>query len=126
MLASVFKDTCIRAYNGQLPVWTSNPVFAQLQQMSATEGRHAGFIRTLRRYAGAPETPAPWVTNDIAPSAAFVANYAGEANNSQLSVITTSLLGVGGNIPQLSATAAFDEPLDSVTVLKLLTPFILP
>ncbi len=126
MMASVFKDTGIRAYNGQLPVWTNNPVFAQLQQLSATEGRHAGFIRTLRRYTGAPETPAPWINNDIAPAVAFVPNYAGEGNTSQLSVVTTSLPGIGGNVPALSASAAFDEPMDATSVLKLINPFILP
>lgn len=127
MMAQVIEDTGIRAYNGQLPTFIGGPLFAQVQQIAAAEGRHAAHARLLRRLMNAPEVPAPWITNDIAPkSPDFNPNYVGEANTTQMDVEITSLEGVDGTIPALSATAAFDEPMDKVTVLSLLGSYMLP
>lgn len=128
MLAQVFEDTGIRAYNGQFSNLLGNPVLMQAQQIAATEGRHASFVRLIRRMPpiNATEVPAPWISNDIAPATDFLANYKGEANTIQLNVDVSSLPGVTGTIPLLSATAAFDEPLDKTTALSLFAPFILP
>ena len=126
MMAQVIEDTGIRAYNGQVPEFTGTPLFTQVQQIAATEGRHAAHSRLLRRLMGAPEVPAPWITNNIPPIADMQPNYQGEQNNTQLGILITSLPGVTGTIPELSATAAFDEPLDKATVLSLLAPYILP
>jgi len=126
MLAQVFEDTGVRAYQGQISSVVQTDLLTPILQLCATEGRHASFVRLIRRNSGAVEVPAPWVTNDIAPADEFLPNYSGEANVQQLNVVTTALPGLTGNVPQLSATAAFDEPLDSTTVLALLYPFKLP
>lgn len=127
MLAQVFEDTAIRGLNGQLPVFLGAPIFNQVQQIAATEGRHAAHARLIRRNLGAIEVPAPWVTNDIAPITDFLPNYDGEENTTQLNVEVGTLTGAGDEaIPHLSATAAFDEPMDKAKVLSLFKPFILP
>jgi hypothetical protein len=127
MLAQVFEDTGVRAYNGQLSTLLGGQVFTQVQQIASTEGRHAAHARLIRRNLGAIEVPAPWVTNDIAPITDFLPNYDGEQNTKQLDVEITALIGAGGDtIPRLSASAAFDEPMDKATVVSLLKPFILP
>jgi len=129
ILASVFEDTGIRAYNGQVPNFVGSQLFTQVQQILATEGRHAGFIRLIRRLPpiSGIEIPAPWINNNIPPILAFQPNYLGENNTVQKDVSITSLEGVDGNmIPELSATAAFDEPLDKTNVNALLAPYKLP
>ncbi len=127
MMAQVIEDTGIRAYNGQLSTFIGTPLLVQAQQITATEGRHAAHARLIRRQMGAPEVPAPWITNDIAPkNPDFQANYQGEDNEVQKGVTITQLAGVSGTIPQLSATAAFDEPMDKTKVLSLLAPYMLP
>lgn len=125
MLAQVFEDTGIRAYNGQLPTFLGGSIFTQVQQIASTEGRHAAHVRLIRRNMGAAEVPAPWITNDIAPITDFLPNYEGEQNTRQLDVEITKLQGATDTIPTLSATAAFDEPMDKATVMSLLKPFIL-
>ncbi len=129
VIASTFEDLGIRAHNGQFQYLLGNPVFVQAQQMVATEGRHASFVRLIRRLPpiSAMEIPAPWINNNIPPTPALQSYYLGEDNTKQLNnIVITSLPGLTGNIPELSATAAFDEPLDKTTVLSLLSPFILP
>jgi len=126
MVAQVFEDTVVRAYQGQVASLVQTDLLTPLLQICATEGRHASFVRLIRRNMGAVEIPAPWINNDVAPADEFLPNYQGEANVQQLNVITTTLPGVNGNVPLLSATAAFDEPLDQATVLKLLYPFTRP
>jgi Ferritin-like domain len=128
MLASVFEDLGIRAHGGQFQYLLGNPVLVQAQQMVATEGRHASFVRLIRRLApiNAMEIPAPWINNNIPPTPALQPFYLDEDNTKQMNIVITSLPGNTGNIPELSATAAFDEPMDKTTVLGLLAPFILP
>ncbi|MCD6011589.1 MAG: Dessication-associated protein [Flavipsychrobacter sp.] len=127
MLAQVFEDTGVRAYNEQSSIFWGSALYTQLQQITATEARHAAHARLIRRNLGAVEVPAPWVTNDIAPITDFLANYDGEQNTKQLDVEITALKGhKDDNIPRLSASAAFDEPLNKATVVSLMKPFILP
>ena len=130
VLAQVFQDTTVRGLKGQLPVVLSNTtVLTQLFQMHTTEARHASHVRTLRRYTGAPEVPAPWITNDISPDIAFKANYAGEDNLTQIGGIVIDTLpdtyNSSGVVPQISATAAFDETLDVTTVSAYFAKFML-
>ncbi len=141
--AQTFEDSHIRAVNGQMATWAGNAVFSQMQQLLATEGRHAAFIRLIRRNLGAiaaPEVPAPWINNNIPPS--FPAGssvtsgnivlqpfYNGEENTMQSGVDISMLAdtaSTSGYVPVLSASAAFDEPLSQTTYNNLITPFILP
>jgi hypothetical protein len=131
IVASIFEDTVIRAYNGQISTFAGSALFTQVQQILATEGRHASFVRLIRRNPpiSAQETPAPWINNNIPPTAALQPFYLGEDNTIQKNINITLLPGVTGatgTIPQMSATAAFDEPETKTTVLNLLAPFILP
>lgn len=128
VIAQAFKDTIIRAYNAQLSTYVGTTLLTQLQQLSAAEGRHAAFIRLVRRNMGAPETPAPWITNNIPPHTTgefFQPNYNGEENTGQMNMDIASLPGIGGTIPALSASAAFDEPIDLAFVTNFFLPFIL-
>ena len=66
--AQTIEDTGIRAYNGQMVALVGNPLFTQAQQILGVEGRHAAFIRLIRRNMGAQEVPAPWINNNIPPT----------------------------------------------------------
>lgn len=125
--AQAFEDTSIRAYLGQIPNLLSNPndILEQVLQINAVEGRHASFIRLVRRFNGAVDYPKPWITNNAPPIVQLQPNYLGEDNTIQKGVTITSLPGVSGNISMTAATEAFDEPLDNTTVLTLLAPFII-
>jgi len=127
--ASVFEDTGIRAYMGQMQTFLGNTILTQAQQIAATEGRHASFVRLIRRNMGAVEIPAPWITNNIPPLNSLQSFYLGEDNTTQLGISITSLPDTysgTGVVPEDSATAAFDEPSDMTTVMSLIAPFILP
>jgi len=133
--AQTFEDTVVRAYNGQMTNLLGNSLFTQVQQLLATEGRHAAYIRLIRRNMGAPEIPAPWINNNIPPTSSVPGSvnvlqpfYNGEDNTTQLNITITSLPDITGTIPEWSATAAFDEPLSQAAITGiggLLTPFIL-
>ena len=127
-IAQALEDTGVRAYQGQIPNFIgNNSVLTAAMQISTVEGRHASFIRLVRRYLGAVEQPAPWITNNIPPASAVQANYNGEENVIQKGIDITSLPGVGGTmLSKEAASAAFDEPLDQATVTALIAPFLLP
>ena len=131
IIAQTFEDTGVRAYAGQLSVFlgsANSTILKQVLEISCVEARHAAHVRYVRRLRGgaAPDYPAPWITNNIPPVVALQANYLGEDNVNQDGIVITSLSGVSGTIPQASATAAFDEPLDQSTVTNLIAPFFLP
>ena len=130
ILAEVLEDTGVRAYGGQMSTFSGNSLLIQAQQIATVEARHAAHVRLIRRNAGASELPAPWITNNIPPTTGTQANYLGEDNVIQsvgaTSVNITTLADGKSTVPQHSATAAFDEPLDKATVLSLLAPFIRP
>ena len=126
VLAQLLEDTSVHSYEGQIPAVTGNTtVLTNMFQLLTVEARHAAHIRQLRRMpnVNAPEQPAPWIVNNIPPSSLFQSYYTGEDNVIQNDITITSLEGVKGNVPKISATAAFDEPYDAATVKKLILPF---
>jgi hypothetical protein len=128
-LAQMFEDTSVHAIKGQIPAVLGNAdILGQLMELQCAEARHASHVRLIRRMSGtALEYPAPWITNNIPPSIATQNYYVGEDNVTQLNVTTTLLpddLSRTGNVPQVSATAAFDEPYEKATILSLIAPFL--
>jgi hypothetical protein len=130
-LAQTFEDTAVHAYKGLLPAFFAYAnLTTMVMQMQCVEARHSAFIRTIRRLystAGAPEYPAPWISNNIPTTIPFQSFYVGEDNTSQFGVEITSLPDTydsSGLVPKISATAAFDEILDTDTVSSLIAPFI--
>lgn len=132
MMAQVFEDTTIHAYQGQMSALFGNSaLLTQAFQIQAAEGRHAGHVRTLRRLApiNAVENPAPWINNNIPPLVALQPYYLGEDNTTQNNIVITTLpdvYGTGSTVPELSATAAFDEGMSSATIISLIQPFLRP
>lgn len=125
-----FQDTYVRVLNSFMPVVIGNTeVLTQLLQIYTVEARQAAHVRIVRRYTGAPENPAPWITNNIAPDTRFQTNYNKEDNLIQLGGINIETLTDKYNnsqyVPKVSATAAFDEPLDSGTVSTFIAQFML-
>ena len=129
LLAQVFEDTGIRAIAGQMPALsTNNELLIQAFQLQAAEARHSAFIRHVRRIVPilAPEEPAPWINNNIPPTIPFQPVYVGEDRVEQEGVVILSLpnsFSDSGAIPQISATAAFDEPLDKDKVMAIIKPY---
>jgi hypothetical protein len=126
--AQIFEDTCIHAYQGQMPTWLTNiPILKQMMQIQAAEARQAGHVRLLRRLPplSSVDLPAPWITNNIPPHVSLQPFYYREDNTAQMGLDISSLQGAteGSTIPKLSATAAFDEAYDMATVNSLLAPF---
>jgi hypothetical protein len=127
-LASVFEDTCIHAMQGQIvTLQTNNTVLQKIVSMQAVDGRHAAYTRLMRRLAvNAPETPTPWIQNNIPPSIPLQKYYLGEDNTTQKGVDIAGLPNVyydAGAMPMTAATAAFDEGYDKTTVMTLMAPF---
>jgi hypothetical protein len=129
MMGQVFADTGIHLLNGQIAAFFGNKaVLTEVFQALATKARHAAFYRTVRRLipSVSPEYPAPWITNNIPPTAALQPYYVSEDNVTHRGIIVTSLTdgySTTGTVPQISATAAFDEPYDATTVKNLMSPF---
>ena len=107
-------------------------LLTQMLEMQCTEARHAAHIRLVRRNMGIAvnaDYPAPWITNNVPPSSVpinrFQPWYDGEENVTQSGIFITSLADVpaGGTVPKISATAAFDEPMDAATITTLMAPF---
>jgi hypothetical protein len=125
-LAQLLEDTSVHNYEGEIPgVFSNTTVLTNMFQLLTDEARHAAHVRYLRRMpnVNAPDYPAPWIDNNIPPAVAFQQYYNGEDNVVQNGITITSLPGINGNIPKISATAAFDEPYDLATVRKLILPF---
>ncbi len=130
IIAQTFQDTFVRCLKGQMQAVLSNTtLLTNLFQIHSTEARHAAHVRTVRRYTNAPEHPAPWITNDIAPIPALQTTYNGEDNLTQINgtIINTlpDAFDPSGVVPKISATAAFDEPLDLTIVKAFIAPFML-
>lgn len=127
-LAIALEDTGIRAYQGQLPnlLANTNGVMTAALQITSVEGRHASFVRLVRRFHNTPSFNygmKPWITTNFPPSVPLQPNYMGEDNTVQKGVDITGLTGFGGNISAAAATEAFDEPLDEATVNSLVAAF---
>jgi len=129
LLAHVFEDAGLHAIQGQMStLMSNNGVMVQALQLQAAEARHAAFIRHIRRIApiSAAEEPAPWITNNIGPTIPFQSHYVGEDRVEQEGVVILSLPDpyvAAGTVPQISATAAFDEPMTKEKVLSFIKPF---
>lgn len=130
VMAQAFEDLGVHAINGQVESFLgTNPLLIQILEMICTEGRHAAHVRLVRRFAGALEGPAPWITNNIPPTIPLQYLYNGEDNVIQSDITITSLPDTydpSGTVPQISATAAFDETLDKATVKSYIAPFLRP
>jgi hypothetical protein len=143
--AQAFEDTGVRAYKGQagyIPrgatvavtgVGTVNVLKTALQ-IHAVEARHAAYVRYQRRAAAnGGQNQFGWITlaqANGAPAPVYgpgspAASFPSEANTTH--VPTIDLLAMGS--PAYTAaevSEAFDEPLDSATVLSIAGPFIIP
>jgi rubrerythrin len=120
-VAQVFEDTGVRAYKGQAGFLLNNQVvLTAALSIHAVEARHASAIRQIRGQT-------PWITSTTAlgndTGVALVnGNYDGEQNVTQGGVDVTTLRSFQGSTTSVAvATAAFDEPLSSDQVLKLLS-----
>lgn len=129
-IAQVMKDTCIHALLGQVATFqATNNVLVQMLQLQAAEGRHAAYTRLRRRLGvNAPETPTPWIQNNIppGPTSVFQKYYVGEDNVMQNGIDVQALGNTyynGGAQTQTAATAAFDEPYNKETINTLIAPF---
>ncbi len=134
-VAETFEDTGVRAYKGQAPNLLRNKVvLTAALDIHSVEARHASHLRMLRRArmvaTGTSSAAAirPWITgaNDTG-IAAVNGSYAGEDNVMQAGVnVATGLAAyntIAGANATTSATQAFDEPLDMLTVVGIVTPF---
>ncbi|MGI4750592.1 MAG: ferritin-like domain-containing protein [Janthinobacterium lividum] len=122
-VAETFEDTGVRAYKGQAPALLRNKtVLTAALDIHSVEARHASHLRMMRRARGV--SIKPWITgaNDTG-IAAVAASYAGEDNVTQGGVNVTTLAAVSGTTTMDTATQAFDEPLDMMTVVGIVTPF---
>lgn len=128
VVAETFEDTGVRAYKGQVGNLLGNQVvLTAALQIHSVEARHASAIRYLRALRGV--NIKPWVSgsstvfNDTGVIASN-ASYANENNTVQNGIDITTLNAVNGTTSITAAVEAFDEPLDKVTVLNILVPFI--
>ncbi len=129
-VAQTIEDLCVHAFKGMLSaVYNNAPTMGGLLQMHCTDARHAAHVRYVRRNAGTPEYPAPWINNNIPPTIPLQPYYLGEDNTIQLGVDILTLpdtFDESGFVPKISATAAFDETMDMETVKLRIAPFLLP
>lgn len=129
IIGQIITDTGVHCIKGQIDAFITNDtksLLTQIFQVQATKARHAAYIRLVRRLAGAPEYPAPWITNNIPPTLQLQTYYENENNVTQKGVIVTTMpdtYGPLGNVPEPSATAAFDEPYDLTKITALMSPF---
>ncbi len=133
VIGQLFSDAGVHMLLGFMPLFLGNgTLLTQMLEMQCTEARHAAHIRLVRRNMGIgvnADYPAPWITNNVPPSWVpidrFQPWYAGEENVTQSGIFITSLPDVpaGGTVPKISATAAFDEPMDAATLNSLMYPF---
>jgi hypothetical protein len=124
-LAQAFEDTGVRAYKGGAKYLISSiPALETALQIHSIEARHASKVRRIRGEKG-------WITgkSNTLPAAAQAvygagspaADYPAEDNVTQAGVNVSTLAGVAG---ANAATEAFDEPLDTATVLAIAGLFI--
>jgi hypothetical protein len=124
-LAQAFEDTGVRAYKGGARYLISSiPALETALQIHSIEARHASKVRRIRGEKG-------WITGkaNTLPAAAQAvygagspaADYPAEDNVTQAGVNVSTLAGVAG---ANAATEAFDEPLDTATVLAIAGLFI--
>ena len=129
-LAQVFEDTGVRAYKEGVPtLMPNNDILTAAMRIHSTEARHAAHVRAIRR-----NTPSSWISGTVKPwvvksdsninSSDLQGTYEGEDNTLQA---TIQILDINGQpVPLDYASGSFDEPLDAVSVGKILDPFLMP
>ena len=135
-VSNAFEDTGVRAYKGQAVNLIGNQtVLTAALSIHAVEARHASAVRQIRAAQGVAIYP--WISGSSSESndtgvAAVNANYGAGASTSYPAEnnvtqggvnLTTLPSAYGSTTPYDVACAAFDEPLDMATVLKLVGPF---
>lgn len=151
-VAQSLEDTGVRAYKGGAPALMSNPtVLTAALNIHSVEARHASRLRTMRRggatnnnasATGVTNTateadrtamPKSWVSGKDAGgaypavtaaiyNAGASADFPAEDNTTQGGAQLTGLTATAG-FPALAFSEAFDEPLDSATVLVIAKTF---
>jgi hypothetical protein len=130
-LAQTFEDTGVRAYKGQaVSLKSDNNVLTAAVRIHSIEARHAAHIRLMRSQTPSPIsdgfTIKPWITlNETAINGLDVSkSYLGEQNTTQANIEIININSL--QIPDTTASEAFDEPLTMEEVLKIAEPFIVP
>jgi hypothetical protein len=117
IMSQAFEDTGVRAYKGQAANLQFSTVLTTALQIHSVEARHACEVRRISQARGG--TDKGWITqaNTDLPSA-FYSVYTGEDNLTQGGVNVYSNSQALG-VTQNAATEAFDEPLDSGSVVAI-------
>ncbi|MES2701365.1 MAG: ferritin-like domain-containing protein [Bacteroidota bacterium] len=127
MLAQLLEDVAVKAYAwGMQDALGNTTILTQMFQLQTTEARHAAHVRLMRRLpdVSAPETPSPWIVNNIPPTIPLQSYYLGEDNTIQNDISLTTLPGTGGsNVTKIGATAGFDEPITRAAAYAFIDPF---
>jgi len=122
--AQAFEDTGVRAYKGQAGVLIGTPTLTTALQIHSVEARHASHVRYMRRATGA-NTQYGWIINSEAngaPDAVYgagspIADFPAESNVMQAGLTLTTIGGT--TYAAADVSAAFDEPLDNESVVKI-------
>jgi len=124
-VAQTFEDTGVRAYKGRAAelVGGGDYLTAALQ-IHSVEGRHASFIRLMRKNLGSGVGDLkPWITGKQSGinTPAVQPSYDGEELTTQA---TINIININGfKISADAASEAFDEPLTPEAVLKIVSIF---
>ncbi len=130
-VAQMLEDTGVRAYKGQMAnLKDNNDVLASAMRIHSMEARHAAHIRMMRSQTPGPLADGldirPWITLNQSGinSGAVQSAYNGEENTSQMNIEVVNIAGF--DIPDVTASQAFDEPLDINGALAVISPFLAP
>lgn len=128
ILMQVLTDGGTRIYKGQITeVVSDNVTVTALVKIHSVLARQATFIRFLRDYLYRGETQIkPWITstNSDTVNTAAQRAYSGETLTTQSGI---NIVGINGfDINAVSASQAFDEPLNMLDGNNILDRFINP
>ncbi|MBS1628575.1 MAG: ferritin-like domain-containing protein [Bacteroidetes bacterium] len=130
-VAQMLEDTGVRAYKGQMAsLQEDHDILASAMRIHSMEARHAAHIRMMRSQTPGPladgQDIRPWITlkQSGINSGATQSAYDGEENTSQMNIEVVNIAGF--DIPDVSASQAFDEPLDMTAALSVINPFLAP
>ncbi len=133
--SQAFEDTGVRAYKGQATNLSGSTLTAALQ-IHSVEARHAAEVRRIRAQVSSVSGLKGWITgtDNTLPSAfqavynagSPASSYPAEDNTTQGGVNLVNLLNGSNGEPSVSTaniTEAFDEPLDTATVVAIFSLF---